>query len=344
MGTLVTVVIIAGIVAFALRTWGSIASQMDRKAAEAKAAPKGDRLARDSEVMTIPHPPKLLWLIPVAFVAVPALLTSFVTINAGHVGVVTRFGAATGNVFEQGLHTKVPYIEDVVIFNVQIQKEQVKAEAASHDLQDVHADVALNYHLERDPKAVVEVFVTIGPGYKERTIDPAIQEAFKATTSQFTAKELITDREAVKTKARETLKQQLARFHVIVDELNIVNFEFSKEFTAAIERKQVAEQDAETAKNKLLQVETEARQRVKQAQADKEAIELNAQGRANATKTEADAQAYAQEKLRPNLNDLYLQWLTLQNQANAIKQWDGKLPQYNMSNAQPFINLPAPTK
>jgi regulator of protease activity HflC (stomatin/prohibitin superfamily) len=289
----------------------------------------------------MPTIPGFVIPIALAVVALPAVLSTFVQIDAGHIGVVTRFGAATGNVFEQGLHTKVPYIEDVAVFNVQTQKEQVKAEAASHDLQDVHADVALNYHLTRDSREVVTVFVNIGLGYKDRVIDPAIQEAFKATTAQFTAQELITNREAVKTKARETLSNQLAKFHVVVDELNITNFEFSKEFQAAIEQKQVADQNAETANNKLRQVQTEAQQRVAQAKADADSVRLAVDAQAYKVKVDADAQAYAQEKLRQTLNDLYLQWLTLQNQASAIKQWDGKLPTYNMGGAQPFINLPA---
>ena len=182
------------------------------------------------------------------------------------------------------------------------QKEQVDAAAASKDLQEVKSTIALNYHLD-GAKAVV-VYQSIGVEYVDRIIAPAMQEAFKATAAQFTAEELIGKREAVKQAAYSRLKERLARYNIIVDDFNIVNFEFSADFNTAIEQKQVAQQNLERAK-----------------------IE------ANTALTQAQGQANAQKALRDNgsLTPEYLQFV-------AIQKWDGKLP--NATSGVPFINIP----
>jgi regulator of protease activity HflC (stomatin/prohibitin superfamily) len=265
-----------------------------------------------------------LFALPIAAIALAAVASAVVIVEAGHVGVVTRFGAVTGVTFEQGLHNKVPFIEGVWIADVRTQKEQVDAAAASRDLQEVKSTIALNYHL--DATRAPQVYKEIGPLYKTRIVDPAIQEAFKFTTAQFNAEELITQREAVKNKAREFLRERLGAFNVIVDELNIVTFEFSRAFNDAIEAKQVAAQ-------RVLQAENE---RAK-ARVDAETRVIAATGEANAVITRAKAASEAQQIQRSTLSDLYVQFL-------AVDKWDGKLPSVTGgSGAVPFINIPAAT-
>ncbi len=246
-------------------------------------------------------------LVAVVTFTVLAAINSIVLINAGSVGVVTRFGAVTGVNFDQGIHTKAPFIEGVTTFDVRTQKDQVDASAASKDLQTVNATVAVNYHLEA--KSASTVYKEVGTHYKERIIDPAVQESFKFTTAQFTAEELITQRESVKVKAREFLKERMAKFHIIVDEFNIVNFDFSPAFNAAIEQKQVAQQNVEKAKRDLERITVEAQQKV----------------------AEARGTAESQALLRPNLTPEYLNYL-------AVQKWNGVLPQ--ATNGLPFLQLP----
>src|SRR3990172_9942282 len=116
------------------------------------------------------------WIITpiVILIAIVLLLNSIVLIRAGHVGVLTRFGAVTGANFEQGLHFKVPFVEGIHVFDIRVMKEQVEAAAASKDLQEVRSTIALNYHL--DGSKASDVYRDIGAQYKERIIDPAVQE------------------------------------------------------------------------------------------------------------------------------------------------------------------------
>lgn len=222
-------------------------------------------------------------------------------VSAGHVGVITRLGAVN-RVVHPGFTFKIPLIESVVSMETRTQKEQVEATAASNDLQEVKSTIALNYHLNGDK--AVDVYQNIGVNYRERVVDPAMQEAFKATTAQFTAEDLITKREKVREITLVELKSRLEKYNVFVDDLNIVNFDFSKEFNVAIEQKQVAQQNLERAK---IEAET--------------------------AKTQANGQAQAQQILRNagSLSSEYLQFL-------AVQKWDGKLP--NATNGVPFINIP----
>lgn len=243
--------------------------------------------------------------------AVLMFINPFVIISAGERGVVLKLGKVD-RVMQEGLGFRIPFIESVKEMDVRIQKEQVEASSASKDLQTVSAKIALNFHLQ--PEQVGELWRSIGKDYKLRIIDPAIQEAVKASTAKFTAEELITKREQVKDEIKTELKNRLSINFINVDEVNIVDFDFSKQFNVAIESKVTAEQDALAAKNKLEQVKFEAEQRISQAKGEAEAIRIQAQA--------INSQGGAD----------YVQ-------LQAIKQWNGSVPTYMMGNAVPFINL-----
>lgn len=248
----------------------------------------------------------IVWLIGLTVVI---MQFPFGTVGAGERGVMLQFGAVTDKVIGEGLYFKIPFIQKVKIMDVKIQKEQVDADAASKDLQDVSSTIALNYHLQ--PDRVANIWQDVGKEYNIRIIAPALQEAVKAGTAQFTAEELITKRPEVKEEIKKVLADKLEPRGIIVDEFNIVNFDFSVTFNTAIENKVTAEQDALAAKNKLEQIKFEAEQKVAEAKGKAEAITI-----------ESNA-------LRSNPQILELR---------ALEKWNGVLPQVT-GGAVPFINL-----
>ena len=255
-----------------------------------------------------PNPAGIIQAVVIALVIGGIAFGALRIVQAGHVGIVTRFGAVK-RVADPGIVLKIPFAERVVKMETRTQKEEVEANAASKDLQEVHSTLALNYHL--DGKYATDVYQNVGTEYRERIVDPSLQEAFKATTAQFTAEELITKREEVKKVAREHLKERLEPSHVIVDDLNIVNFQFSKEFDKAIEEKQVANQNVQREIQNLERIKVEAQQ----------------------AKTQAQGQAEAQRALRENgaLSPEYLEY-------QALQKWNGILPNV-VGGAVPFINV-----
>jgi regulator of protease activity HflC (stomatin/prohibitin superfamily) len=256
----------------------------------------------------------------IAIVALIVFFGSFTTISPGEQGIVLRL-SSINRVVENGFHFKLPMIERVVKINTQVQKEQVSATAASKDLQNVSAEVALNYNLF--PDKVETLYSKIGTNYKERIIDPAIQEAIKAATAKYTAEELVTKREQVRNDIKLALTERLTPEYINVTEVSITNFDFSPSFNQAIEAKVTAEQNALAAKNKLEQVKYEAEQKVASAEAEAKSIRL-----------QSDAAN----------NEKYVNLKKLEVQIEFAKKWNGVGCQNNCwgvdaQNPIPFLNV-----
>jgi len=260
--------------------------------------------------MKMPSIKKGIWSILAILLGVVILVTNSIhMIPAGYVGVVTRWGAAQRVVYP-GLGVHLPFAESIVLMSVRTQKDQVEATAMSKDLQLASSSVAINYHL--DGTQAIAVYQNIGPDYANIIIAPAVQNTFKATTAKFSAEELITRREIVRMEAENSLKEELAKIHIIVENFNVVNFDFSAEYQAAIEQKQVAQQQVETAKQRLFQAEIDAQAEV-----------ARAQGQADAQKALKDTGALTQE---------YLNYLFL-------TKWNGILPQVMTSGSNTMIDV-----
>ena len=214
-------------------------------------------------------------IVAVAVLLVLLIMNPFVKIDAGERGVLLNFGAVQGDVLGEGLHFRIPIMQKIVKMDVKIQKSETRAEAASKDLQDIKSVIALNYHII--PEKANWVYQNIGVAFKERVIDPTVQEAVKAVTAKYTAVQLIGEREAVSTAIKDALSQKLADYNLYVDGFSVIDFSFSKKFTDAIEAKQEAEQLALKAQRDLDRIKIEAEQKVAQAKAEAESLRLQKQ-------------------------------------------------------------------
>ena len=254
---------------------------------------------------------RVVVLIIIAGVLLNNLPILFVPV--GYRGVKLRFGNTTGEIYQQGMNFRIPFIEQSKEIEIRTQKESVKAISASKDLQSVEAEVALNFSV--DPKKIVDLYQTVGEEFKERIIAPVLQEAIKAVTAKYTAEELITKRGQVSNDIRAMLTEKLSPRGIMAEDFNIVNFNFSDSFNEAIERKVTAEQNALASKNKLEQTKYEAEQRIATAKGEAEAIRIQSE----AIQSQGGA------------NYVQLQ---------AIKQWNGVLPAtFIPGQSVPFVNL-----
>ncbi|MBI5925970.1 MAG: prohibitin family protein [Aquabacterium sp.] len=245
------------------------------------------------------------------------LLSPVVVITAGDRGVMTTFGRAEDQVYAPGIHFRIPLAQSMHMMDVRLQKGEGEGDAASKDLQSVHTRIAINYHL--DPKEVVTVFRNIGPSADiaaDRIIIPAAQEAVKAVTARFTAEELVSRRTEVRDAIGALLREKMQRHGLLLDEFAIVNFAFSKSFAEAIEAKVKAEQEKLKAERDLQRIEVEAKQKVASARA------------------EADALALQRQQITTDL----LALRRIENEREAIRKWDGKLPNVT-GGTVPFIQV-----
>ena len=229
-------------------------------------------------------------------------------VDAGNVGVVTKWGEIQGEALQEGIHFRMPVQTQIINISTRVHRMEASATASSKDLQVVSTRIVLNYRL--DATRMVEVFRNVGTRLivEHTIIDPALQESLKQATAQYTAEELITRRQQVKETLTDSIKETLAKSDVLVTELSITDFQFDAQYQQAVESKQVAEQRALTAKNDLARIKVEAEQ-----------AEAKARGTANAMLARAEAEAKAQELLRKTISAeiVYLR---------AVEKWDGKQP------------------
>ncbi|MDD5111659.1 MAG: prohibitin family protein [Candidatus Altiarchaeota archaeon] len=210
-----------------------------------------------------------------AVIFVTLLRNCYFIVGPGERGVLMTFGEVAQYSYTEGIHVKMPLVQSVVIINIKTQKMEDTTEASSKDMQIVNTAIALNYHIS--PDAAQRVFQEIGPGYELTVIDPAIKESVKAITAQFTAEELITKRDDVAVKIRESISQKLAPRYILVETMSITNFQFSRSFNDAIEAKVTAEQLKLKADRDLERIRVEANQTVIRAKAEAEAISIRAE-------------------------------------------------------------------
>jgi regulator of protease activity HflC (stomatin/prohibitin superfamily) len=202
----------------------------------------------------------LISLTPVYIILFFMVISMFRTIGVGQVGIVTRFGRVVGE-DQSGFHLIAPWpFEGMTGMNVQIQKSQVDASAATLDLQEVDSTIAVNYNLT--PQTANQVYREVGPNYVATVVDPIVQETFKAVTAQYNATDLIQERAKVQAQSLAALTTAFNERGITVDNLNIVDFQFSSQYSSAIEAKQVAAQNVLTQQYKLqaAQIQAQANQ------------------------------------------------------------------------------------
>ena len=242
------------------------------------------------------------------------ILKPWVEIGAGERGVVLNFGAVEQDVLGEGLHFRVPIMQRVVPMDVKVQKATTDATASSSNLQEVSSTVAINFHIIPDKANIV--YQTIGIEFKERIIDPAVQEVVKAVSARYSAEDLITKRSAVSDAMKSTLTERLLVHNIAVDALSIVGFSFSKIYMDAIESKQTAEQLAMKAQRDLERIKIEGEQKITSAKAEAEALRLQ------------------RENISPDLIELR----KIEANLEAIKKWNGILPSVT-GESVPFISV-----
>lgn len=215
---------------------------------------------------------KKLLIALAAVVVIGTVLSSMHQVPAGHTGVVTQFGAVQETVLSEGLHFTAPFITNVVTIDNRVLKAEVDCSSASKDLQTVSSTISVNYRIA--PTKSAEVYKNIGSSYQEVIVIPAIQETVKAITAKYTAEELITERQSVGDQMRDLLSEKISSYGFNIEVFNVINFDFSAEFNAAIEAKQTAQQNALKAEQDLARIKIEGEQKIEQAKAEAEAYRL----------------------------------------------------------------------
>jgi regulator of protease activity HflC (stomatin/prohibitin superfamily) len=144
--------------------------------------------------------------------------------------------------------------------------------AVSSETQPVYAVVTVNYQVS--PNAIQNLFTEVGAEFFDKVVAPRVFQVFKNETVKFRSVEVAPNRELIRREVQAELDRQLEEFSIDVVDFLINDLEFPQAFTEAIERKQVATQDALAAEQRVAQSKAEAQQEIERARGQAQAQRL----------------------------------------------------------------------
>lgn len=242
---------------------------------------------------------------------------SWFQVPAGNVGILTRLGAVQDEVYLEGAHLKVPFIDTAHVLSIQpvrVDSKSLDAVTKPPELQSASTDVSAMVQV--DPKSMAWVYRNFGSteALINKVTVPAMEESLKATTATYSASDLVGSREAVRNSFIKGLDLKLKEWNLDATQVSVTQFKFSDGFTKAIEAKVTANERANKAENELREAKAEAEKRVAQAEGEAKAIKAQA---------EAIQKSGGQEYVQ-------LKW---------IEKWDGKLPETYSGDTIPMVKL-----
>lgn len=237
----------------------------------------------------------------------------FEIVDTGHRGVQTTFGEVSmeKGSMPEGLYFYNPVTSTITELDVRTKKWEGKTSTYTKDVQIAEVAFTLNYNLE--PSTTHLTFKEVGHGWADKLVPQVVEGRLKAVVGQWDAEKFITNRNKAQSEAETAIRNDLKNKHIIVTKFEITNIDYSDNFESAVEAKVVAIQKAVEEQNRTIQIKEQASQRV-----------ITAESRAKSMKVRANAL-----KANRALIDY-----------EAVKKWDGKMPQYMLGNgAMPFIQL-----